>query len=285
MKKGTLSFDFIVILILVVVTGLIILLMTTKLGEVILDIGEGEMCLVNAYTNAILREPVIRADLIKYRCPTKIINITLDRLRKPMTNSLQETLKNRGYTEDFSDDTEARRKYNLDAAMAYELETCWRKVGEGKLPLFSEWKLETEKWYKPEMPTFCVICSRIQFSDDDIYTDTSLSGRQLDLTTYLMRHQHKQSEDSIYVYLQDPDLELSGLFTANYSYNVDHPQAVIFARTNVLRLTQYGVGAIRLMGHIFNKDLIDEPTPVDYVAIINYEDIVDTCDILVNPNI
>lgn len=139
-----------------------------------------------------------------------------------------------GGIEAFSDvkcpieDKEIQKDSDINSELAYHLAECWDKYGEGRLKLFSNEWISTEK--------FCAVCKRLTFRDKEIidskefiqYLQETPAPKEFSSDVF-----DKQTV-SYYTYLtgyQTEELDLSKIPLGEYSIDTNGPYAVVFTYT------------------------------------------------------
>jgi hypothetical protein len=205
-------------------------------------------------------------------CKTKYYTITLENLTKmlPKAHGELEALEAE-WNANKQEWAEIHDKFNYGALgndqeakdrMAYEwalndivashLQQCWRKVWKGKLPIFDSWWNLIDIWDgdKPDSkkaallkydgfffktygpPTFCVLCSRLNFDPEIAKV---LGKSEIDSLTEWTRARPTGlpgEQESIFEFLLDEKQKGIGELGVSYSYDVSEPYAVEFVRVN-----------------------------------------------------
>lgn len=175
----------------------------------------------------------------------------------------------------------------MDKTIADQMKSCWKKLGQGQLPLFSqditgieltsfdEGILKSLNFPKLEtnIPIGCVICSRIKF-DESVTTEFG-GGKITSIDAWLKTNPISKTDmTSYYEYLQDD--YSSDFFAQSFQYSVDEPQAVVFARAVLPLLDDY---TDWLPG---DNDENDETTEFDMIYLVPYDEVGDYCTVLMN---
>lgn len=205
----------------------------------------------------------------------------------------------------------------VDEAVAKEMKYCWDITGRGKLDLFDEWHsflkcnknkgassedaipcteeevkgltLQSVKavasnagsivwpfnWDTNEPPTFCVLCARIKFSPEVSLPNKDVTNFNSWLDNNPASESGSFSKVPYSTYVTSDSYK--GIFIQSYSYSVDKPYAVVYARVNVHYLNKW-TNTIGSYTGIVGK----EPESVQVIKLIPYNDLRNKCTALVS---
>lgn len=199
-------------------------------------------------------------------------------------------------------------EWALNKLVAKELQRCWGKAWEGKLPLFDSWwnlidwqgfsstkpgdgtaaqrqysnpvitlpftddKKSLLQVYGP--PTFCIYCSRIKF---DSSVKEALGGKTqiTSLTEYMKATQARPgSPESIFEYILDESADESNFASVvqslKYEYNIDEPYGVEFVRINAWggALADYGSDTLAGLPRLLGLSPENTPSKINRLVLI-----------------
>lgn len=132
-------------------------------------------------------------------------------------------------------------------------------------------------WSFEKPPTYCVLCARVKFSDEakNSFTPTKDSfGIWLantpvtDIGTY--------SKVSYSKYIQGD--EFKGIWDPGYEYTNDKSYAIVYARVNVFKASQWMNTLGKFTKIIEDKDV---PQSVQMIKLVPYQNLKDECTVLV----
>lgn len=190
-------------------------------------------------------------------------------------------------------------EWYLDEFMAEELRKCWEMTGRGSYNLFGEWMsfLDCSKGEntaskdckdngffstvynsliinQEKVPTFCILCSTVNF--DNIPKEIGESGEINSLGMWTANNPIPRTKTSYTEYLIYNTHEgNSGQYFADF--NIDTPQAIVYF--NKQRSTF--ANSIKLINDKISLVDSDEEQMIQYVGIINYKDIYKECSYLI----
>jgi len=225
--------------------------------------GEETACTMSAWANCLGHQATFGAQGFKLRCPENLITITMSDLKaqagwaeKQMKDlaKMFPNLKNR-YVDD-SPNEDLKLEFAMNNIVAKEMKKCWDHF-KGVPCLFTRWwepfqcipdqpnaeetrgckgfieKIQVWDW-KPNVPTFCVICARISFdkSIQDKFTE------RIYIKDWLRVNEIPPATKVTYAEHLKDDLHVEGALSL-YSYNTQSPHAIIFGKVNLNALVQF----------------------------------------------
>jgi len=176
-KKGAISVDFLIGMILLVLGFVIVLIFYFNIG------GTGTLDKDICHESVILRAslPTLVENYVPLKCKTAKICITSgligDILKTKECRDLAGE-KNIQYKK-------VRSVTDIEKVYAEEILSCWQMMGEGKASIFNQYIAKTfgAGWVYPT----CSICSRIAFDNDTITAD-KFDFSRMDVSRYMMTH-------------------------------------------------------------------------------------------------
>lgn len=177
MKKGAISIDFVIGVILLVLGFAIVLVFYFNIG------GTGRLDRTLCHESVLLRAslPTLVEDYVPLKCKTNKVCLT--------SGLLTDTLKSRE-CKDFAGEKsittiKVKSVSDIEKAYAQEILECWSMMGEGKANLYNQYFAKTFGLGRV-YPT-CIICSRIAFNSQTITPDKFDLSR-MDVARYMMTH-------------------------------------------------------------------------------------------------
>ncbi len=204
--------------------------------------------------------------------------------------------KYKRFNDKFKDMSKSQKEYEyaVDEFVAKELDSCWRKVVRGKLPMFDEWwnlvdvpllglRNVDAKSYDAEFkskwsalglidiwgpPTFCIVCANIKFDDALI---AKLKDSEVDsLNDWLNHHSVNKFGDSYYKYLVEGQTIPSTLFIPRYGVkDLKTTNSIIYKRVNPHASTAWLQKAKQLVW----KTDGELPPIISELKLVPYEDV------------
>ncbi|MFT7616092.1 MAG: hypothetical protein ACI8Y7_000921 [Candidatus Woesearchaeota archaeon] len=290
------SLSVVVMMVVVTIAGIAGFSIFSELFAVTLDVTADPnilTCQQNAVLVGQIRIPVINQEAFAFTCPVSFTKITIDDLKVSKKEALKVT--DYGYAS-----TEGLR-FALDKKMWEESRDCYRKVNFGKNSLFS--RSSMLKILDSQSPTYCVICSVVEF-DDTI--KASVGSQELTANRIFFQEPYKEGKNLPDYVDSVRDEDTIGFL--DMKYHVNERQVVIYKRANLdvgfkttaqfinwaLATSKKGVAAILIspplsaVGLIVNALGYTGPlTDFESVEIINYPvssrgEITSHCDLLAN---
>ncbi|MFH1133564.1 MAG: hypothetical protein V1735_03675 [Nanoarchaeota archaeon] len=305
----------------VLIVGAILFLFTQQSSAIMQKVGINQVRSLAPFMNAYFRDPLMRIEQLKIEFPfdtsyfhTDGKTLFINDERRDISEQEIKLANDMKYFEppleykhiDKEENKGLVYSYVVDAQVAEELERCWHDVGEGKLPLFSEWwkrtkaggnfwaadsssapsdtawiKYSTAQGMKSHPPVFCIICARIEV-DEAMANIMPVASEKLN--TYLRGKESRYGADigdedrqSIASYAREQTE--SGLFLREHFYYPGAPFAVVFARMNTLQSQQMREFATDTLGITRSEDNGDD---FNAMFIIPYEGIDEVCTFLAN---
>ena len=241
-----------VIAIIILISFVVLIVLYKSLFGTLTTIAKDQQCFNSALANAYTK--VAGVEMLKLDCDTHYLTMKEEDLNpddaKKKWDMVYEITERSGKRAAFTlpYNKQGFYEYSLNEKVAKEMKSCWKRLGEGKLPLFDEWLRDNTKTGSKAV---CVICSRIEF-DSSV---ANLLGKNhiSSLTEWLINNPSEQyyvgeptRTLSMYEYVQDPDT-YDPLISPQYLYDIDKSLAVVFSRTNrhafsawATELTQHG---------------------------------------------
>ncbi|MEM4263950.1 MAG: hypothetical protein QW666_03605 [Candidatus Woesearchaeota archaeon] len=197
-------------------------------------------------------------------------------------------------------------EWSMDKIVADEMVECWDKVWHGEMPLFDVWyrlidykkdvidtlsddqlkeveankiPIQIEKmsmldylkvWnirFK-EPPIFCIVCARLKF-DDDVKKQFATKPTITSLTHWLMSNPVPGTSENYYLYIL-PDW-LKNKIAQQYSYNVNEPIAIVYARINMHKIATVTDPIVTLLG-LQSKD--EAQDKADKIIVVPYDKVI-----------
>lgn len=235
MNKKALE-SHLVIAIIILVSFVLLLFLYKGLLNQLSATAQDQQCFTSALANAYTKLGGV--EVTKLDCPTHYQAIKGAELNPTHAQKKWDTVleitersgKRAAFTLPYNE--QGFYEYALNEVVAKEMKSCWKRLGEGKLPLFDEWLKDNTK---TGSKAICVICSRLEF---DAEVRERVGKTEITSLTEWLRNnpsqQYRVGEDtvlSMYEYIQDPDTYDANM-QPEYKYAVDKPLAVVFSRTN-----------------------------------------------------
>jgi hypothetical protein len=186
MKKGEMTTGMIMGIIVLVVSFAILLVAYVKFN--VSDVADRETCHQSVILRASLPGQLGIKNLVPLKCKTDDICVTDNLVAKGDCGKL--------YTGKY-DTTRVKTKTDIEKAIVTEMYDCWKMMGEGKVPVFSNALVEQQGW--GEIDSFCTVCSLIQF-DDGVLNNKDIELDDINLNEYIKTRAIPDTDISYYQY-------------------------------------------------------------------------------------
>lgn len=177
-KRGTISVDFLITVILLIVGFVIIFLFYINLG------GTGQLDRTVCHTSVIYRAtlPSLFQDYVSLKCQTNKICVTSGLFT--FTGNCSAFKGETGITTVKVPGGSAG-EHEIEQIYAQEIYDCWQTMGEGKVSLWNQW-LAQNYGFGSVYPT-CTICTRLAF-DYDKLQKSGINMDNVNIQNYMLTH-------------------------------------------------------------------------------------------------
>jgi len=269
-KKGTWALSYTGKIIIALVFTALGLFFVKELGGAMHSGYDKQLCKQSVILNSRIKTPGIGTAHFDVNCPTRYVTIDTDEIITETTRSgeRKENVycrgKKKGVDVDSEESLECFNEFT-NKVIANLLYDCWDQFGMGRLEVFSEKTQDRQ----------CVICSRIEFSDN---AKKALKGASStlyleELNDYLKNNKPLLHDISYHQFLMDGQ----DIVDPYYGYHTDQTQGIIYRIEYPSKIKEV-VGKVRDI--IIDDTSGDEQTAATINKMLPYEEIKDKCDIL-----
>lgn len=196
-KKGVWALSYTGKLILGLVFTALALIMVREMGIAMNKGYDKQICKQSVVLNSKVRMPVAGTTQFEIGCPTRYITIGTDytTTETEKGGEIKEKVICKGKRKGVSDTEESKEcfKEHTNKVIANLLYDCWDQFGRGRLKVFSETSQDRN----------CVICSRIEFTEEAKEIINSVDNHELEFDYYLRNNTPSLHKISYHDFLMD----------------------------------------------------------------------------------
>lgn len=304
LRFGNKGQTFYILIFATIIVIFVLIIIFGNLASIMKGASHAKICEYSLFVTAATKTPIIQNINIPPECQMKRVTLTYDDLAKDKNRAKKEILKhNEKYKDNpfsYNPDTTKDEviKYEMDKALAKELKSCWQIGWQGNFNFFDEWWKFYELPWEDEIrnqekawdawitkftgsplrpPVNCIACARVKFDDE---LQRRFSGENLKSINEWMQKTPVPADPQQLSYWEYtlPDQSLESIYKAGerFSYDIDKPYLIAFARINVHRVTD----AVAWTAETLNL-IEDVPEDMSTLLLIPYEDANKYCTFII----
>jgi hypothetical protein len=263
------------------------LFITKKLGDMMSQGYDKQICQTTVVANSKIRVPVAQIQNFDLNCPTRYVTIGLDEITyesgKSKTTEDVKCKKSVLSPKGTENTPESKRCFlnTANGKIAGLIFDCWDQFGAGQLRVFSNYNLNRQ----------CLVCARVEFKKDvkDMFNlgiapislseyKGSTTNEDYTLDNYMRSHNPPLHQISYYEFALD---QTDVFKMPYYDYSLDKPYAAVFVAMNEGAAQQlFKTGWNEFKSWWYNTTVNPRDFFVNTLEFVPYDEVVEKCDSL-----